>query len=75
MKGGTFESRNPAKPDEVLGVFQHSTNADVDAAMAAAEAARPDWANIPAPERGLILNRIADLLQERREDIATTISR
>ena len=65
-KGGTFESRNPAHPEEVLGVFQHSTDADVDAAMEAAEAARTDWANTPAPERGLILNRVADLLQERR---------
>lgn len=74
-EGGTFESRNPAKLEDILGVFQHSTNADVDAAMTAAEAARVDWANTPAPERGLILNRVADLLQERREDIATTISR
>jgi len=74
-EGGTFESRNPAHPEEILGMFQHSTDADVDAAMDAAEAARADWANTPAPERGLILNRVADLLQERREDIATVISR
>lgn len=74
-EGGTFESRNPAHPEEILGVFQHSTDADVDAAMEAAEAARADWAGTPAPERGLILNRVADLLQERRKDIATTISR
>lgn len=74
-EGGTFESRNPAKPADILGVFQHSTNTDVDAAMAAAEAARTDWANTPAPERGLILNQVADLLQGRREDIASTISR
>jgi aldehyde dehydrogenase (NAD+) len=74
-EGGTFESHNPAHPEEVLGVFQHSTDADVDAAMEAAEVARADWANTPAPERGLILNRVADLLHERREDIATVISR
>ena len=74
-EGGTFESCNPAHPEEVLGIFQHSTAADVDAAMEAAEASRADWANTPAPERGLILNRVADLLQERREDIASTISR
>ncbi len=73
--GGTFESRNPARPDEVLGLFQHSTHADVDAAMDAARGARKDWANTPAPERGLILNRVADLLQERRQEIARTITR
>ncbi len=73
--GETFESRNPARPSEVLGVFQRSTNADVDAAMAAARAAQPGWADTPAPQRGLILDRVADLLEERRDDIARTIVR
>lgn len=74
-EGQTFESRNPANPSEVLGVFQRSSGADVDAAMAAAEAAKAEWAGTPAPERGLVLDRIADLLEERREEIARTISR
>ncbi len=72
--GGTFESRNPANPSEVLGMFQRSTDADVDAAMEAAYRARAAWAGTPAPERGLILDRVADLLEERRGEIARTIT-
>jgi len=73
--GGTFESRNPANPSEVIGVFQRSTDADVDAAMDAAEKARAQWAATPAPERGLVLDRVANLLEERRVEIARTITR
>jgi len=73
--GRTFESRNPAHPDEVIGVFQRSGTADVDRAMAAALAARRGWAATPAPERGLILGRVAELLEQRREDIARMITR
>ncbi len=75
LGGKTFESRNPACPEEVLGFFQRSNNDDVDAAMQAAENAREGWANTPAPERGLILERVAQLLEERRKEIARTISR
>jgi len=37
--GRTFESRTPARHDEVIGVFPESSGADVDAAVAAAPAA------------------------------------
>ncbi len=74
-EGRTFESRNPANPDELIGIFQRSTDADVDAAMAAASAASGEWAATPAPERAMVLDRITDLLEERREEIARTISR
>lgn len=73
--GETFESRNPAQPDQVLGTFPRSSTADVDAAMAAAEAARRGWAATPAPERGLVLGRVAEILEERRVEIARTITR
>jgi acyl-CoA reductase-like NAD-dependent aldehyde dehydrogenase len=73
--GETFESRNPAHPDQILGLFQRSNIADVDRAMEAAAQAQAGWAATPAPERGLILGRIAELLEERREDIARTITR
>lgn len=73
--GRTFESRNPAKPDDVLGVFPRSDNADVDAAMEAADAAKAEWAEYPAPKRGFILERMVQLLIERRQEIAETITR
>ena len=50
--GATFENRNPAKTDEVIGAFPSATADDVNAAVAAAKAALPAWAGMPAPARG-----------------------
>ena len=63
--GKTFESRNPADTREVVGVFQDSGADDVNAAVAAARAAFPAWRALPAPKRGEILLRVAQILQER----------
>ncbi|MDB5113335.1 MAG: hypothetical protein JWL78_405, partial [Chloroflexi bacterium] len=38
--GAVFESLNPARRDEVIGVFPRSGAAEVDAAVAAARAAQ-----------------------------------
>ena len=42
--GDTYQKRNPARPDEVVGEFPSSTREDVDLAVQAAEDARADWA-------------------------------
>ncbi len=47
----TFEDRNPADRDELIGVFPRSDKSDVDAAVAAAKKAFPGWRNTPAPRR------------------------
>ena len=49
--GATFEDRNPADNDEVIGLFPKSDKRDVDAAVAAAKKAFPGWKNTPAPRR------------------------
>ena len=36
---GTFENRNPANRDDVIGLFQESSHDDVEAAVQAAERA------------------------------------
>jgi len=71
----TFETRNPARSDEVLGTFPSATAADAAQAVAAAAEAFPAWAATPAPARGAILFRAAELLEERLDDIATTLTR
>jgi len=43
---------------------------DVDAAVAAAQAAAPGWAAMPAPERARWLERLADALEARIGDFA-----
>ena len=48
---------------------------DVREAVAAAEAAFPAWAALPADERGAVLKRAAALLAERSAEIAAILSR
>jgi aldehyde dehydrogenase (NAD+) len=69
LGGGTFENRNPAT-DEVLHRVPASGREDVEAAAAAAHAALPAWRDMPAPKRGEILFRAAQLLAERKQQLA-----
>jgi aldehyde dehydrogenase (NAD+) len=71
--GRTFEKLAPAT-GEVLSVVARSSAADVDAAIAAAAAAQPEWARRPVEERGRILRRIAQLLERDREAVAQIVS-
>jgi aldehyde dehydrogenase (NAD+) len=70
----TFESRDPAHADDVLAVFPSATAADAAQAAAAAAEAFPQWAATPAPARGAILFRAAELLTERLESVARTLT-
>jgi acyl-CoA reductase-like NAD-dependent aldehyde dehydrogenase len=73
--GKTFENRNPANSDDLIGVFQQSTRADVEAALAAAARAYEDWRLVPAPRRAELLFRAAQLFVERKEDYARDMTR
>jgi acyl-CoA reductase-like NAD-dependent aldehyde dehydrogenase len=71
----TFATGNPARGDAVLGTFPSATVADAAQAVAAAAEAFPAWRATPAPSRGAILFRAAELLDERFDDIAATLTR
>src|ERR687892_321925 len=73
--GETFESRNPANRDEVLGSFPHSGPEDVDAAVQAAEDAYRDWMLTPVPERADYLMRAGLILERRKEELAELMTR
>ena len=64
-----FETVNPATGSVIANVA-HAGTADVDAAVHAAETAQPFWAATPAVERGRILRRAAELLRQRRNELA-----
>ncbi len=70
-----FETRNPAHADEVLATFPSASAADAAQAAAAAADAFPAWAATPAPARGAILFRAAELITERLDDVARTLTR
>ena len=73
--GRTFENRNPANTDDLIGVFQESTAADVHAAIAAATRAYETWRLVPAPLRAEILFKAAQLIVERKEQYARDMTR
>ncbi len=72
--GETFESINPAT-EEALGTVTRSGAEDVEAAVEAAKAAYDAWRLTPAPKRGEILFRAAQLLVERKEDLAQLMTK
>src|SRR6202167_529499 len=73
--GETFEDRNPADTRDVVGIFQKSAKADVDAAVDAAKRAFAKWRLVPAPRRAEIVFRAAEILIERKEDYAREMTR
>ena len=73
--GKTFERRNPADQRDLVGVFPDSNAEDVQAAVAAAKAAYPAWKKVPAPRRGEILLRAAELLLARKDRYSHDLTR
>jgi len=73
--GETFENRNPADTRDLVGIFQKSNKADVNAAVAAAKRAFAKWRLVPAPRRAEIVFRAAEILIERKEDYARDMTR
>jgi acyl-CoA reductase-like NAD-dependent aldehyde dehydrogenase len=73
--GQTFENRNPADTDDLIGIFQQSSAADVDAAIAAAARAYETWRLVPAPLRAEVLYKAAQLIVERKEAFARDMTR
>ena len=71
----TFENRNPANGNDLIGLFPQSGPEDVHQAVSAAKKAFPKWRLVPAPKRGAILQRVGELLRERKEEIARTMTR
>ncbi|MAS33489.1 MAG: aldehyde dehydrogenase [Anaerolineaceae bacterium] len=67
--GAVFESLNPAT-EAVLVTAPDSSADDVAAAVDAARQAYNGWRLTPAPRRGEILFRVAELLRDRKEAIA-----
>ena len=66
----TFENRNPAKRDDLIGLFPASAAQDVDAAVQAAKNAFASWRLMPAPKRGELLYRVGELLRKNKEELA-----
>ncbi len=73
--GQTFEDRNPADRDDLVGLFPKSDKRDVDTAVAAARKAFPGWKNTPAPRRGEVLYAAGEILKRDKEKLARLMTR
>ena len=73
--GKTFETRNPADTDEVVAVYPRCDASDTRQAIDAAKAAQPQWAAVPAPKRGEILFKAAQILESRADSVAREMTR
>ena len=67
-----FESRNPARTDEVIGVFSEvdTDTSLVQKAIDAAEAAFKIWKNVPPAERAEYLFKAADIMRKRKHELS-----
>ena len=74
VEGAMLPIVNPAT-EQAGGEIAAGSAADVDSAVAAARAAFPAFAALPASERAAYLERIRALVLERAEEFAQAISR
>lgn len=75
VSGDTFENRNPANTDEIVGLFVKGTPKDIQRAADAAQAALSAWSALPAPARGAFLFKAAEILERRFEEISAEMTR
>ena len=66
-----FETVNPAT-QELLAEVAAGGEAEVNAAVAAAKAAFPKWASMPATERARLVRRLGDLIAAHVPELART---
>ncbi|MGH9710568.1 MAG: aldehyde dehydrogenase family protein, partial [Candidatus Acidiferrales bacterium] len=70
-----IENRNPANADDLVGIFPASSAEDVNRAVEAAKNAFDKWRLTPAPKRAEILYRAAEIMIQRKEDLARDMTR
>lgn len=73
--GRTFENRNPANANDLIGVFPDSSTSDAEAAIAAARTAFETWRLVPAPKRAEMLFKAAQIIAARKEEFARDMTR
>ncbi|CAN5594528.1 aldehyde dehydrogenase family protein [soil metagenome] len=69
---GTYDVVNPAT-EQVVGQAPEASVADAEAAAAAAAAAFPGWSRTSGEERAALLERAADLLDKRAEELVPLV--
>jgi len=71
--GKVFEATSPST-GEVIGAVPEGTRMDAQRAIAGANVAWPEWAALSAFDRARAMERVAEVLDDRREDLARTLT-
>jgi 2,5-dioxopentanoate dehydrogenase len=72
--GETFKVRSPADPAQSLGEFQLSTRDDARKAVDSARLSSAGWASTPAPQRGKVLYRAAEIIESKVDEFARALT-
>jgi 1-pyrroline-5-carboxylate dehydrogenase len=67
-KANTFESNNPSKPSEVVGIHQEASLQDADDAVAGVFAYTAEWAARGMEERVDLTLRVASIIRDRKDE-------
>ncbi|HET8850678.1 MAG TPA: bifunctional proline dehydrogenase/L-glutamate gamma-semialdehyde dehydrogenase PutA [Marinobacter sp.] len=73
--GDLVEVRNPADPDDLVGHITHASEADVNAALDAAQDGFRQWSAVSAEDRAAIIRRVGDLLEENVHELFALTTR
>ena len=71
----TVDNVNPANLKDVIGTVRLSTRAEAKAAVDAAHEAFEGWRSTPAPARGKIVAKAAQLMDAAREELSALLTR
>jgi alpha-ketoglutaric semialdehyde dehydrogenase len=73
--GGSGESINPSDLDDIVARYPKGGDAEVDAAVKAAQAAFPGWSQASPEVRSDVLDRAGGLVMARAKELGTLLSR
>jgi 1-pyrroline-5-carboxylate dehydrogenase len=69
-----FENRSPANTNVVLGIFQRGNREDAEKALQSARDAFPKWSQLKWRDRVAILQKAAEIIDQRTFEIAAALS-
>lgn len=69
-----FEDRSPANTDVVLGIFQRGNREDAEKALQSARDAFPKWSQVKWRDRVAILQKAAEIIDQRTFEIAAALA-
>ncbi len=72
--GRTLDNVNPADTRQVLGQLVRSDKQDMLRAIESAKAAFEDWRKVPAPKRGIIVQRATEIMKTRAEELSRALT-